>query len=151
MSRRDRARRRRNTARDFDAEHGPDPAEVVYLFASGWTIRRPGTVPGLIREGVLTDTCFKGLGWAETEGILSPEDRDYWTMFLLSLRDTDNIPKLTFLHIPGNDLGPGITGELLGFQNTPPKPEYLEYIDAWHDALPYPVDVVEIPELRAAA
>lgn len=151
MSKRDRARRRRNRAREYDEQFGPDPAQVVYAWPDGWSIRWPGSVEGLVREGVLTDTCFKGMQDGLAEGIVNSEDADYWAFVITSLREVDNIPKLTFLHIPGNEHEPGYTGELLGFQNSPPKPEYLERIEEWHDGLPYDVTVIEIPELRVAA
>lgn len=67
-------------------------------------------------------------------GIMNSDEAEYWSWVISSLRDVDNIPKLTFFHCPGNESGPGITGELLGFQNSPPKPEYLERIEEWHDA-----------------
>jgi len=150
MSKRDRARRRRNRAREYDEQFGPDPAQVVFGWPDGWSIRWPGTVEGLVREGTLTETCFRGLEDGLATGIMKGEEADYWSFVIWSLRDPDNIPKVTFWHAAGDEHGPGITGELLGFQNSPPKPEYLERIDAWHDALPYEVTVVEIPELQAA-
>ena len=150
MSKRDRARRRRNRAREYDEQFGPDPAQIVYAWPDGWSIRWPGSVEGLVREGTLTETCFRGLQDGLATGIMKGDEADYWSFVISSLRDVDNVPKLTFLHCPGNELGPGITGELLGFQNSPPKPEYLERIEQWHNALPYPVTLIEIPELQAA-
>jgi hypothetical protein len=154
MSKRDRARRRRHRVREFDKQFGPDPSEIVFEFSDGWTIRKPGSIAALVREGELADHCLRDVPDALNKQQMSSDLLESTLAYTHSLRDEGNVPHITFAHVapePG-DTWPGCTTEVLGFQNSPVKPEYLERIEVWHHTLPYPTELVlrsediEIPD-----
>jgi hypothetical protein len=89
-------RRRKKRARDYEAEHGPDEAPVVYRFDDGWSIRRIVYIRDALREGALMGHCLDGRDWPEEARDESNliMHADGWD--LLSLRDEQNHPRCTF-------------------------------------------------------
>jgi hypothetical protein len=152
-------KRRRNkraaALREADRRYGPDTSETIAEFEDGWTIRRFATYTDAWREGFLMEHCLKEEKYVPAG---TPPDR---IQPGYSLRDEQNHPHLTIGHFPAaphepplklggdtfhRDIGHTLTS---GHGNQPPKTDYLERVEAWHQTLPYethfwaenPVDV----------
>jgi hypothetical protein len=89
-------RRRKRNVQNWEAEHGPDEAPVVYEFKDAWSIRRIVFIRDALREGTLMNHCLDARDWPK-EAIVKENaivHADGWD--LLSLRDEQNHPRVTF-------------------------------------------------------
>lgn len=120
-------------AQELDQQIGPDSSIVVYTFPNGWTVRELTTLGDVHREGELMGSCLSSNAgdchpiWEYAWEALEEDEDEEWTEGdglnfdeyigeegpMLSLRDTDNLPHLSWAD-----------NSILGKHNTDPKPEY---------------------------
>lgn len=153
MSKRDRARRRRNHAREYDEQFGPDPAQVVYAWPDGWSIRWPGSVEGLVREGTLTETCFRGMQDGLATGIMNSDEAErILVVGHLVAAGRGQHPETHVLSLPRQRVRPGDHRRTARIPEQPTETGIPRaHRGMARCALPYDVTFIEIPELEAAA
>lgn len=128
-----------NQVRNLVEERGlwPDTSETVYEFPDGWTVKRLKTNADVWREGEIMNHCWAEQPWEYGDRLLDDED-----LLALpvegeghySLRDPNNIPKLSFYYDRsggGPDPVPGALHSVFGHGDQAPSPKYMRRLQEW--------------------
>lgn len=129
-------RRRKKRLRDWELQNGPDSSELVWELPDGWTIRRLVYIRDALREGHLMNHCLSGKDWPEEAKEPSNFVGHKAGWDLLSLRDPENHPRVTFhLDHEGQIQDP----HSLGYGRGLTDPAYLDRLEQFvRDALGRP-------------